>query len=452
MRVSSSSVPPPPVPGRELAETFESVHPKGKPMSDESNPVLENLGDAEALEALYRAGPERFARSHALALAERPDSETLRVWAARLRPVPRGEAGDLSALATLLMASAMVAVLLVWPTRLLEMGRGVDEFRVRAVSILAVLAPLLYLLRRSFWAPAGWLALGSVSTLLAFTVLFAGWPESDSKILSAVYTPLALGSVVAVAYLGRHWRDPWGRVRFLRFTGEAGINASLVLLGGIVMTILSFALFSAIDVKVEAVYGEFVIPVGLALAPLFGVYIHDVILRREGRMAQILAGIFTPLFLVTTVGYLVAMVGQGADPFHDREFLITLNALLLVVWALTVFSLVGSPGSVRWPRFAVTLQMALVGTTLIINSVALVAFAYRTLGTGLTPNRLSAMGANVLVFAHLLILLGALVGRLRGTATADRLAVAVTCFFPLYAAWAWFNVIAMPLIFDLFGA
>ena len=138
---------------------------------------------------------------------------------------------------------------------------------------------------------------------------------------------------------------------------------------------------------------------GVMSAPLIATWLWDQVLNRESKLASVIANVFSPLFLLLTVAYLLALLGQQRSPFSDREFLIIFNALLLVVWGITVFSVSGRAD--KGARLLDMTNLSLVFVTLVIDAIALTAIVYRLLQFGITPNRIAVTGANLLIFVHL---------------------------------------------------
>ena len=78
---------------------------------------------------------------------------------------------------------------------------------------------------------------------------------------------------------------------------------------------------------------------GLDASPVVATYVYDVAVGQQCRLATIIANVFAPLFLVTVCAYLAAIVLEAQSPYSDREFLITINGLLSVMLAITVYAL-----------------------------------------------------------------------------------------------------------------
>jgi hypothetical protein len=282
------------------------------------------------------------------------------------------------------------------------------------------------------------------------TVLVALLPDyTDSVVMALMHLPILFWALLGFVFTGRGWRESEPRIRFVRYNGELLILGSLVALGGIVFSGLTIALFGLMADDSEVVaqwYVQNVGIVGAAAVPLAATYLYDVVFRRHTGIASVLARVFAPLFLVMTAAYLgVAFLG-GQNPFLDREFLITVNGLLLVVLGMTVLSIAerGDQADVEWIDW---INVALLFVTLVIDLIALAAIVFRLTSYGLTPNRVVVLGANLVIMTHLAWTCRAYVGRLRGTRTAADVRGAVAGYLPVYAAWAALVVFVLPFVF-----
>jgi hypothetical protein len=184
---------------------------------------------------------------------------------------------------------------------------------------------------------------------------------------------------------------------------------------------------------------------GLMSAPLIATWVWDQVMKQESKLATVIANVFSPLFLVLTIGYLLALMGEQRSPFSDREFLIIFNALLLVVWAITVFSVTGRGEEVS--RLLDLTNLSLVFVTLVIDAIALSAIAYRIIEFGITPNRMAVSGANLLIFVHLVWIFYEYVKELRGRSSLEVIKQTIARFLPVYTAWSLFVVVLLPVLF-----
>jgi hypothetical protein len=418
-----------------------------EPTASTSGRILELLDQPEELEALYRHDPVAFRDSLAQASRGAPDSTTLRVWRARIEYRDSTRAVGKQRLWQAIVIGLCLAALIRLPALLLTE----EWYYPRLGPTLVLLAVTAY-----FWLE-GRERRGLIAGLLmaviatAFVSVLPGDAETftDSVTMALIHLPILFWALLGFVFTGTAWRDAEQRIRFVRYNGELLILASLVALGGIVFSGLTVALFQLIGEDSEATaewYVQNVGVIGAAAVPLAGTYLYDVVFRRHTGIASVLARVFAPLFLIMTATYLAVAFLGGQNPFVDREFLISVNGLLLVVLGMTVFSIAerGEQADLRWIDYV---NVALLIVTLLIDLIALAAILFRVTSYGLTPNRIVVLGANLVVMTHLAWTCRAYVGlvrRKRGLAEVRR---AVTDYLPVYAAWAVVVTFVLPFLF-----
>ncbi len=411
------------------------------------NRILAELARPKELEALYHEDKERFKKWLVEALATSPDSETLAVWDARInRPhVRSGRLGGTDILVVVLLSLLALAAL-----KLPVYGPFPEAdfsiwFYPRFTANIVIASLVFWFL---FSLPhSGAQKIGIVSVLVA-ALLFSGLlpdrSDSDSILMSQIFLPLFLVTVAAVAFMGENWRQSEARLAFIRCLGESFIYAVLILLGGVVLTMMTLSLFHLIGYEIEDWYANWVVVCGLAAAPIVAVALYDRVLQRQSGIATLIANTFSPLFLVTIVCYLVAMFFARKNPYLDRDFLITFNGLLLLVWGMTVFSTAGRRREQR-AGLVFMINTALIVTTLIIDTIALSAILFRLFEYGISPNKVVVVGSNMLIFCHLVLILKAYVKEVRSG--EELLADATARFLPVYTGWSLFVAIVLPFLF-----
>jgi len=233
---------------------------------------------------------------------------------------------------------------------------------------------------------------------------------------------------------------------FIRFNGELIVYSSIILLGGMVLTALTFALFKLIDVDIDKWYMSNVVVWGLVSSPIVATFLINDVVPSRFRAAALLAKVFSPLFLITVVVYLLAMVAQQKSPYSDREFLITFNGLLLLVLAIAVFSLSENRKSNYSVVFGL-ISIALIVTTLIIDMIALSAIVYRLSTLGITPNRIAVLGANLLIFIHLVGILKGYFDVFKKRGRYEDIEHWIAQYMPIYTLWSSVIVFGLPLFF-----
>jgi hypothetical protein len=86
--------------------------------------------------------------------------------------------------------------------------------------------------------------------------------------------------------------------------------------------------------------------------------------------------------------------------------------------------------------------------TIIANGIALSAISFRLTEFGFSPNRLAVLGANLFMFAHLLVVSYGLIKNLNGKASLQDVEVKIASFIPVYIVWAAFIAFALPFLFQ----
>ena len=296
---------------------------------------------------------------------------------------------------------------------------------------------------------------GLAAALLGIAVLvnafpFRAWADGDrvpdTMTLLMIHLPIVLWMVVGVAYVGGRWLGNEKRMDFLRFTGELFIYYVLIALGGGVLIALNFGLFEAIGVDLEPYVANWIAPCGAVGAAIVATWLVEAKQSVIENMAPVLARVFVPLFTLALLAFVVTMAATGRGLDTDREILIIVDLLLVVVFGLLLYSIsardaLAPAGPLDW------IQLTLVGAALLVDVLALWAIGARISEFGFTPNRLAALGMNV-------VLLGNLAGSavlyfrfLRGDGTLARLYGWQMTYLYVLAAWAAVVALLFPPLF-----
>jgi hypothetical protein len=136
--------------------------------------------------------------------------------------------------------------------------------------------------------------------------------------------------------------------------------------------------------------------------------------------------------------------GRGVDV--ERDVLIAFDLLLVVVLGLLLYSVSARDPQAPPGAFDV-LQVVLVVSALAADAIALWAIGARIGEFGFTPNRVAALGENVVLLVNLAWSAVLYVGFLRGRAPFTGLERWQTAYLPVYAAWAATVLIVFPPLF-----
>jgi hypothetical protein len=271
--------------------------------------------------------------------------------------------------------------------------------------------------------------------------------DSQSLVLTAIHLPLALWLVVGVAYVGGDWRSDRRRMDFIRFTGEWLIYFVLLGLGGGVLTAFTMGAFDAIGLDAEGFIESWLVPCGAMAAIIVSAWLVEAKQSVIENMAPVLTRVFTPLFAVTLLVFLIALTWTNNGIDVQRDVLILFDLLLVVVLGLLLYAISARDPAAR-PGLFDNLQLALVVTALIIDVMVLLAITGRITEWGFSPNKTAALGENVILLTNLAWSTWLFLGFLRGRMPFARLEHWQTRYLIVYAVWAWTVVLAFPIIFD----
>jgi hypothetical protein len=220
----------------------------------------------------------------------------------------------------------------------------------------------------------------------------------------------------------------------------------LIGLGGALLMGFTAMIFQAIGIDIEPLFESWLLPCGAAGAVMIASWLVEAKQSVIENMAPVLTRLFTPLFAVALLIFLGTMLWTGRGVDIERNVLVAFDLLLVVVVGLLLYSI-----SARDPRsppdaFDVV-QVVLVIGALLADAVALWAIAARISEFGLSPNRVAALGENVILLVNLTWSAVLYVRFLRGGTPFSDLERWQTDYLSVYAVWAAIVVIVFPPVF-----
>jgi len=290
-----------------------------------------------------------------------------------------------------------------------------------------------------------WLALPFAAGAV-FANVFPFPSVSDTQMLTALHLPIALWLAVGFAYVRSRWFADGGRMDFVRFSGELVIYYVLIALGGGVFTAFTIMMFQAIGMKADWLVAGWVLPCGAMGAVIIGSWLVEAKQSVIENMAPVLTRLFTPLFTILLLVFLATMAWTGSPINVEREVLIGFDLLLVLVVGLVLYA-----ASARDPRAQPDLfdrlQLLLVVSALVVDGVALAAIAARISEFGFTPNRVAALGENLILLVNLAWSARLYARFLRRRVSFAALEQWQIAYLPVYAAWAALVVVVFPPLF-----
>jgi hypothetical protein len=413
-----------------LRDQIAELDAKGLSADEGFLVAVKRMGDLDALS-------REFAREH-----------SGRLWK---QLVLRGEdeapsraGGWVDALALALAAGALVQVVL------RATGFPAEDppaWLLRNLGLLVLPFLAAYLGRRRQLDARGWALTAAPFALAALVVNVSPYRAgSTTELLVALHLPVLLWFAVAVPYTGGALGSHERRMDFVRFTGEWLIYVALIALGGGVLLALTGLILEPIgpDVAEQAI--EWVLPSGAVGAVVVAAWLVESKQHVVENMAPVLTTVFTPLFAVMlTVAAATYLVSGVAGEF-DRELLGVFDALLVVVLGLVLYAMSAREPS-RPAGWMDRVQLLAVGSALVLDVLVLGSMVARIGELGFTPNRVVALGLNVVLLVNLAWTAWLLARFLTGRVAFPRLERWQTAYLPVFAAWAALVVVALPPLF-----
>lgn len=268
----------------------------------------------------------------------------------------------------------------------------------------------------------------------------------STEMLAVMHLPIALWLVVGIAYAGGRWGQVEGRMDFVRFSGELFIYFALMAAGGGVISGLTMLTFQAIGVNAGSFVATWLLPCGAVGAVLVGAWLVEAKQSVIENMAPVLTHLFTPLFAAVLVVFLGTVLWTGNPLDIGRDVLIAFDMVLALVVGLLLYSISArDPRSV--PGVFDVVQVVLVISALLVDAVALSAIAARISEYGFSPNRVAALGMNVILLVNLAWSAVLFLRFLRRRGSFTSLEKWQTDYLPVYGAWAAMVVILFPPLF-----
>jgi hypothetical protein len=268
---------------------------------------------------------------------------------------------------------------------------------------------------------------------------------SDTEMLVALNLPILLWFVVAYPYMGGTIRSHERRMDFVRFTGEWFIYYVLIALGGGVLVALTMAILEPTGIDVEWL-PDWVLPMGAAGAVIVAAWLVESKQRVVENMAPVLTMLFTPLFAVMLAGAAVVYAVTGLGEAFDRDLVVVLDALLLVVLGLVLYGMSARDPSTS-PEWMDGIQLVAVVSALVLDVMVLGAMIARIGELGFTANRTAALGLNLVLLVNLAGAAWLATRFLRRRSTLHRLERWQTTYLPVFAVWAAVVVVILPPLF-----
>ena len=407
--------------------------------------IIKHINAGNSLEALYRKDTNLFQRAFNDLYEDIKGSETARVWYERLNfkgeEISITKKRDLIFISLLSIVSGIIANLpnffSLIPDSFFQKNIGFVIFpilmvfflRKQRLSIKNILFPVI-----------------SILLSVIFINLFPNSITSDTFILACIHLPILLWAILGYVFVEGDFTSYQMKIDFLRYNGNLLVMTAILLLSGALFSGITIGLFNLIGFDIIEFYMEHIAIWGLAAVPIVATYLVQYNPQLVNNISPVIARIFTPIVFITLLVFSGAMMFAKENIYHDRNFLIMFNALLLGVMAIILFSATEATRSIG-KKINYLFLFGISMLTIVLNGIALSAILFRLTEFGITPNRIAVLGANLLVFVNLLLVAYTLLLVIKGKAEVQKVEQVITLSIPLCAMWAAFVTFILPLLF-----
>lgn len=412
---------------------------------EKSNFIIENLSDAHELERLYRKDAEKFKKMFIEAYAQYTDSESLKVWNERLN-FEEDNKLKLVVIERDFLPMMVIALLSGICSRIIFYF--VELQMISSINLIFGILPFiaLYFIYQNKPSNIQLFIILGILMISIISINILPLTLKDSVILAYLHLPVLLWLWVGLAYVGNSYKLGKARLAFLKFNGEFIILYAIMAIGGIVLTAITMQLFFMIDIDISEFYFSNIVLIGVASLSVLASYLVSKNLKLAQNIAPYIACIFGPLVLITLVVYLISVILVGKNPFLDRDFLLLFNAILVVVLAISIFSITESNVN-KQKTLSDMVNFALIIIALVIDSIAVSAIAFRLSSFGITPNRVAVLGMNGVIWVNLVWIFFEYLRFIRNKTTIESVQNAVTKYLPVYGIWSIIVIMLFPVIF-----
>lgn len=390
---------------------------------------MENISSPQILEDLYQTNKKPFAEI-IKGMHEQESSLIIQYWHARLFYKPPNEKSN----AKKYIFTGLL-ILLAWlPVRLLFLDFFKDSiYLFRAVPVVISCSLSLFFLFGSLDFKK--MVLSLLPNLIAYSyiILLPGGGGSQS-VNNAFYFMFVL---LWFFVLFSHSSCNIGKLNFDGFIekcGEAMVWSVIFIIGGAMIVVLSFVLFDSIGMKVMDFYWENIVPLGLVASP----FVSLLVIEKSNRtkLSVIIANVFLPLILISFMAFGIMSVFNSSRLYEDRELIMVYNVMMVVVIGVLVFTGINNINN----KIVNVCSCVLMPLTIVLNCVGIAAVVLRLSSYGITPNRVTLLGTNLIMLGHLIYMVFLKIKQNPGRNPA---------YFPLYFLWAVFVVFVFPFIFKM---
>jgi hypothetical protein len=216
--------------------------------------------------------------------------------------------------------------------------------------------------------------------------------------------------------------------------GETIVWSTIFVIGGVVIVGLSLALFNTININAADFYFNNIITLGLTASPFVSLLVIDN--NDKTKLSIIIANIFLPLILISLIVFGIISVFTETKPYEDRDIFIVYNIMMVIVICVLIFTSINGINN----KIINICSYILPIVAVILDAITISAAIYRLNKYGITPNKITVLGTNIIMFGHLMYMI-----YLKSKQKIEHNIV----YLPVYFFWSICVVFILPFIFKM---
>jgi hypothetical protein len=432
--------------------------------------IQASKNDPQKLELLYQSAQREnqadvFQSALLSCYQEDPDNLLYAAWFYRFQQIAGTEKINHRAVNWILaVLLSILTGLIFWVLSDFENLIYLDHLPILALgwSAIATMSALIFMAvtARKNQVRALILGLGLLAAV-AYVMLLAPLLDASVTInqyldVAAIHIPLLCWIALGISVLGLK-SSAADRLAFLIKSIEVMITAGLYLIAGMILGGITIGMFSALSITLPDIWLRLIAAGGFGLLPVLAVAsVYDPTMAPSeqdfdqglSKFIATMMRLLLPLTLGMLVIYIFVIPFNFLEPYKNRDVLIVYNLMLFAIMGL-ILGATPIRGDDLSPRLQKWLRMGIITVAIlaeIVSLYALSATVYRTIGGGLTINRLTIIGWNSI---NICILFGLIYKQFKDGREQwiDSLKSIFSLATNAYLVWGLLLVILVPLLF-----
>jgi hypothetical protein len=391
--------------------------------------IMENINNPNILEDLYQSNKKTFSELIKTIHNENPDIDIIiKYWYTRFFFKTPNKKGNLKKY----IFTAFLIILTWIPIRLIFTILFEDNiYLVKAVPMIFSVTLSLFFLFELIKIKN--IILSVIPNIILYIYLFILPNETNSQsINNAFYFMFVLLWFFILIAQSNFNLKKLGYNIFLEKCGELIVWSTIFIIGGSVIVGLSILLFNAIGIKSERFYEENIVTLGLVASPFISLLVIDN--NNRIKLSVIIANIFLPVILISLAAFGIISIFTETKPYESRDIFIIYNIMTVIVICVLVFTGINGIDNKIINICSYILPMV----TIILNIITLSAVVYRLTEYGISANKITLLGTNIVMLGHLIFIV-----YLKFKSKIERNIL----YLPVYFIWSCFVVFIFPIIF-----